>query len=288
SFSMILVTGAGGSNGSELIKQLSTTGASVRAMVRKRRDLENDPLPGVEFVTADFDDLASVNRALEGVPSAFLVTNSSERTETQQLRFVETARAAGLRHIVYLSQLHATKDSPVRFLRYHAVVEEAISASGMTFTNLRPNLYMQGLLGFRSSIISEGRFFAAAGESRVSIVDVRDIAAVAATALTKSGHEGKTYDVTGPEALTHAEMASQLSETLGRRISFVDVSEAAMRDALLSLGMPEWQVEGLIEDYAHYRRGEASGISTAVEDVTSRRPRSFLTFTRDYKQAFSQ
>jgi len=285
---MILVTGAGGSNGSELIKQLSTTGASVRAMVRKRRDLENDALPGVEFVTADFDDLASVNRALEGVQSAFLVTNSSERTETQQLRFVETARAAGLRHIVYLSQLHATKDSPVRFLRYHAVVEEAISASGMTFTNLRPNLYMQGLLGFRSSIISEGRFFAAAGDSRVSIVDVRDIAAVAATALTERGHEGKTYDVTGPEALTHAEMASQLSETLGRRISFVDVSEASMRDALLSLGMPEWQVEGLIEDYAHYRRGEASGISTAVEDVTSRRPRSFLTFTRDYKQAFSQ
>ena len=138
------------------------------------------------------------------------------------------------------------------------------------------------------SIISECHFFAAAGESRVSIVDVRDIAAVAAMALTESGHEGKTYDVTGPEALTHAEMASQLSETLGRRISFVDISEAAMRDALLSLGMPEWQVDGLIEDYAHYRRGEASGISTAVEDVTSFRPRSFLAFTRDYKQAFSQ
>ena len=285
---MILVTGASGSNGSELIKQLSATGASVRAMVRKLPDLDSGALPGVEFVTADFDDLASVNRALEGVQRAFLVTNSSERVETQQLRFVEAGRAAGLRHIVYLSQLRATKDSPVRFLHYHAVVEEAISASGMTFTNLRPNLYMQGLLAFRSSIISESRFFAPAGDARVSIVDVRDIAAVAAAALTASGHEGKTYDVTGPEALTHAEMASQLSETLGRRISFVDVSETAMRDALLSLGMPEWQVDGLIEDYAHYRRGEASGISTAVEDVTSFRPRSFLAFTGDYKQAFSR
>jgi nucleoside-diphosphate-sugar epimerase len=111
---MILVTGASGSNGSELIKQLSATGASVRAMVRKRRDLENGALPGVEFVPADFDDLAGVNRALEGVQSAFLVTNSSERTETQQLRFVEAARAGGLRHIVYLSQLRATKDSPLR------------------------------------------------------------------------------------------------------------------------------------------------------------------------------
>jgi uncharacterized protein YbjT (DUF2867 family) len=97
---MILVTGAGGSNGSELIKQLSATGASVRAMVRKRGDQKNDALPGVEFVTADFDDLASINRALEGVQSAFLVTNSSERTETQQLCFVEAARAAGLRHLI--------------------------------------------------------------------------------------------------------------------------------------------------------------------------------------------
>ena len=101
---MILVTGAGGSNGSELIKQLSATGGSVRAMFRRRRDHKNDALPGVEVVTADFDDLASINRALEGAQSAFLVTNSSERAETQQLSFVEAARATGLRHIVYLSQ----------------------------------------------------------------------------------------------------------------------------------------------------------------------------------------
>jgi uncharacterized protein YbjT (DUF2867 family) len=102
-------------------------------------------------------------------------------------------------------------------------VEEAISSSGMGFTHLRPNLYMQGLLGFRSSIQSEGRIYAPAGDARVSIVDVRDIAAVAAAALTQSGHEGKVYDITGPEALTHAEMASLLSEALGRQITFVDI-----------------------------------------------------------------
>src|SRR5215467_12406491 len=218
---MILVTGATGTNGIELIKRLSTIGASVRGMVR--HDRPADALPGVEFVNADFDDPASIRRALEGVESAFLVTNSSERTETQQLGFVEVARAAGLRHIVYLSQLHAAKNSPVRFLRYHAVVEEAIAASGIAFTNLRPNLYMQGLLGFRSSIMSEGRFSAPIGDARVSIVDVRDIAAVAAAALTQSGHDGKIYDITGPESLTHAEMASQLSEAVGRPITFVDV-----------------------------------------------------------------
>jgi uncharacterized protein YbjT (DUF2867 family) len=189
---MILVTGATGNNGIELIKRLSGMGAPVRGMVRTRRDGAGGALPGVDFLTADFDDPATLRSALDGVNRAFLVTNSSERAEAQQLRFVELARAAGVQHIVYLSQLHATRNSPVRFLHYHAVVEDAIRSSGMMFTNLRPNLYMQALLAFRQLIASERRFFAPAGDARVSIVGVRDIAAVAAAALTESGHEGKT------------------------------------------------------------------------------------------------
>jgi len=176
----------------------------------------------------------------------------------------------------------------VRFLRYHAVVEDAIASSRMAFTYLRPNLYMQGLLGFRSSIATEGRFFASAGDAPVSIVDVRDIAAVATTALTEEGHEGRTYDITGPEALTHAEMASVFTTVLGRPVLYVDLPEAAMRDGLIRFGFPEWQADGLIEDYAHYRRGEASAVSTAVEDVTGQPPSSFRQFVQDYRHAFLQ
>ena len=117
-------------------------------------------------------------------------------------------------------------------------------------------------------------------------MDVRDIAAVAALALTEDRHKGKTYDITGPEALTHAEMASQMSRALGRTIAFADVPERAMRDALRAFKMPDWQADGLIEDYAHYRRGEAATISSAVREITRNPPRSFLTFVQDYKQAF--
>lgn len=281
---MILVTGATGNNGVELIKRLSVIGATFRAMIRRHGDHANPALQGVECVEADFDNPATVRRALEGIEQAFLVTNSSERAEGRQLAFVEAARAAGLRHIVYLSQLHSAVASPVRFLRYHAVVENAISASGIAFTFLRPNLYMQGLLGFRSPIVSQGRFFAPAGDARISVVDVRDIAEVAALALTQSGHEGKTYDITGPEALTHSEMASLLSKALGRPVAYVDAPEAAMRDILLGLGLPEWQAEGLIEDYAHYRRGEASTVSSTVRDLTGHQPHSFESFARDYSE----
>jgi uncharacterized protein YbjT (DUF2867 family) len=282
----ILVTGASGSIGSELVKHLSAKRVPVRAMVRRPPAQSYDASSGVEYVTADFDDPASIRRALDGIERAFLVTNSTERTEAQQLGFVEAAGTAGLRHMVYLSQLHAGKNSPVRFLRYHAVVEEAISSSGIAFTHLRPNLFMQGFLAFRPSIESEGSFFAPAGDAEVSIVDVRDIAAVAATAVTGSGHEGKIYDVTGPEALTHTNIAAQLSEALGKQVAFVDIPESSMREALIAHGFPEWQADGLIEDYAHYRRGEASNVSNTVRDVTGQPARSFLTFVRDYKEAF--
>ena len=283
---MILVTGASGSTGSELVKRLSANGIPVRAMVRRPPVQAYDASSGVEYVTADFEDPVSIRRALDGIERAFLVTNSSERAEAQQLAFVEAARTAGLRQIVYLSQLHAAKNSVVRFLRYHAVVEEAISLSGIAFTHLRPNLFMQGFLAFRPSIESKGSFFAPAGDVEVSVVDVRDIAAVAAIALTEGGHEGKIYDVTGPEALSHTNIAARLSDALGRQVTFVDISESAMREALIAHRFPEWQADGLIEDYAHYRRGEASSVSNAVLDVTGQPARSFLTFARDYKEAF--
>lgn len=146
----------------------------------------------------------------------------------------------------------------------------------------------QALLGFTRSIESENRFFAPAGDARISLVDVRDIAAVAAAALTKAGHEGATYNITGPEALTHQEMAMQFSEALDKRVDYVEVPDAPMHDALLSYGMPAWQAEGLIEDYGHYRRGEASGVSHDVQGVTGIASRSFRTFLNDYRHAFQR
>jgi uncharacterized protein YbjT (DUF2867 family) len=244
-------------------------------------------LPGVDLVPGDFDDAASLARALQGVDRAFLVTPSSERAEAQQRSFVDSAARAGVRHIVKLSQWAADPRSPVRFLRYHAAVEAAIRDSRMAFTFLRPNLFMQGLLGFRASIVAQGQFFAAADDARISAIDVRDIADSAAAALSSEGHEGKTYDLTGPEALTHAEFAAQLATALGRPVAFVNVPPEAMRAALLGAGFPEWQADGLLEDYAHYRRDEAATVATGVKDATGRSPRTFAAFARDFASAFA-
>ena len=282
---MILVTGATGTNGSEVVKALAARGVAARAMVRSLEDGGDLPT-GITAVMGDFDADASLDRALAGVERAFLLTPSTEHAEAQQLRFMAAAARAGVRHIVKLSQFAASPNSPVRFLRYHAVVEQAIRNSGMDWTFLRPNLFMQGMLQFAGMVRDKGMIAAPIGDARVSVVDVRDNAAVAAAALTEDGHAGKTYTLTGPEALTHAEMAAKLSAATGRAIAFVDASEDDMRHAMAGVKMPEWQIEGLIEDYAHYRRGEAAVIATGVRDATGQESRAFDGFAHDYADAF--
>src|SRR5829696_3707613 len=284
---MILVTGATGNNGTEIVKRLATARVQVRAMVRNRERANAIALPNVEVVKGDFDRPATLLSSLAGVERAFLLTNSSERAQAQQIAFIDAARQSGVTHIVKLSQFGAEAHSPVRFLRYHAAVEAALQASGIAYTLLRPNLFMQGLLNFRSTIATQNTFYAAAGDAKVSAIDVRDIADVTVAALTESGHEGKLYELTGPQALTHAEMAEGLSRALGRQVAFVDIPPEAMREALLGIGFPVWQAEGLVEDYAHYRRGEAAAVTSGVEDATGKAPRSFEEFARDYAATFS-
>lgn len=284
---MILVTGATGSNGKEIIQRLASQNAQVRAMVRNCNRASEIADLNIEVVEGNFDQPETLLSAMAGVDRAFLLTNSSERAEAQQLAFVDAARQSGVKHIVKLSQFAADANSPVRFLRYHAAVEAAIQASGIVYTFLRPNLFMQGLLNFRSTIISQNAFYVAAGDAKVSVVDVRDIAEVAVAALTEVGHEGKIYNLTGPQALTHGEMAAHLSAVLGRQIGFVDVSPESMHETLLSVGFPLWQADGLLEDYAHYRRNEAAVLASGVHDAIGQAPRSFKAFARDHAKIFS-
>lgn len=282
---MILVAGATGTNGRELLKILAARGAQAQAMLRSADDKGVVP-DGISTVAGNFDDDASLAAALAGVDRAFLLTPSTERAEEQQSRFVAAAALAGVRHIVKLSQFAASSDSPVRFLRYHAAVEAAIRGSGMAWTFLRPNLFMQSLLQFAGMVREQGMIAAPIGDARVSMVDVRDNAAVAAAALMEDGHVGKIYTLTGPEALTHAEVAMRLSAASGCKIRFVDADDDRLRYAMTAVGMPAWQIEGLVEDYAHYRRGEAAVIADGVKAATSRPPSDFDGFVHDYADSF--
>lgn len=282
----ILVTGATGNTGSVLVNLLTERGGQVRVMVRSQDDAARFDGERVSVVVADFDDTESLAAALAGADQAYLVTPSSQQAEEQQVRFAEIAMDSGARHLVVLSQFAARPDSPVRFLRWHADVERRIQELGIGCTFLRPNLFFQGLLVFAGTIGATSRFFAPIGQAEVSAVDVRDIAQVAAAALTEPGHEGQIYTITGPAAITHDQIAGALTAALGREISFVDASPQAFADGLRG-AMPAWQVDGLLEDYAHYARGEAAEVYPTVAELTGRQPLSIEQFARDYATAFA-
>ena len=154
--SPILVTGATGNTGRALVDALTGRGAPVRAMVRTEADRGKLPA-GVDVAVADFDDPQAVAVALDGAERAYLVTPSSEQAEDQQKRFADLAAKAAVRHLVVLSQLGSQEHSPVRFLRYHAAVEQHVRDLGLGYTFLRPNLFFQGLLPFAGSIATDGR-----------------------------------------------------------------------------------------------------------------------------------
>ena len=184
-------------------------------MVRSEADRGKLPA-GTSIAVADFDDTASVAAALDGAERAYLVTPSSGQAEAQQQRFADLAAKAGIRHLVVLSQLAAADHSPVRFLRYHAAVEQHVRDLGIAYTFLRPNLFFQGLLAFVGRYPRPGTVLRPDRRGHGERGGRAGHRAVAAAALTEAGHEGATYTLTGPEALTHAQIAAALTSALGR------------------------------------------------------------------------
>ncbi|MBB5921041.1 uncharacterized protein YbjT (DUF2867 family) [Actinoalloteichus hoggarensis] len=278
----VLVTGATGTVGSALIPALQAHGVTVRAMIRDPAR----PVPGVENVVADLADAAAVAAALDGVDAAFLNGPSTPDAAALQIGFADLAHAEGLPRLVLLSQYAANPDSAVRFLRWHAEVEAHVRGLGLDHTVLRPNLYLQSLRAFAGTI-AQGWFGAPVGGAAVSVVDARDVADAAAVVLTGAGHTGAVYTLTGPRAVTHAEIAAALSSAAGRDIAFHDTSAAEFSAALAGL-LPPWQLDGLVEDYAHYARGEAATVYTSVADLTGRPARDVADFARDHAALFTR
>ena len=281
---MILVVGGTGQAGTEIVEELSRRGVAVRALVRKHSD--KIALPGVAQVIGDLEKPESLPPALEGVSAALLLTPALENAPHLQKTLVAAAKQAKLPHLVKFSAYGAAADSPSALLRQHAEVEEAIRESGIAFTFLRPTSFMQNFLGLKDSIMSQGAFYAPHGNGRNALVDTRDIAAVAANTLTESGHEGQTYDITGPHALNYSEVAEHLTKTLGRTVNYVDVPPAAYAQTLLGFGLPPFLVNGLLELYAIWHDDGASEVTDVVQRVGKKSPFTFAQFATDYKAAF--
>jgi uncharacterized protein YbjT (DUF2867 family) len=273
---MILVIGATGTIGSEVVGQLLAADERARAFVRDRDKARRLLGERVEQVVGDLDRPETIEAALAGVDRLFLLTTQSSRQPDWERTVIAAAAGAGVAHLVKLSVFRADEQSPLRFARQHRQAEGALERSGLAWTIVRPVFLMQNL----RAMVRDAAIYTAAGDGRVAMIDARDIAAVAVAALTTSGHEGKIYTLTGPEAFTFDDVASKLSRQSGKQIRHVRVSVDAVRTALESAGVAAWFADDMARLHAMLAAGYEDVVTDDVRAVTGSQARTLAQFLR--------
>jgi len=279
---MILVIGATGTIGTELVTQLTESGEKVRIFTR---DPQKAAKFGdkVEVAVGNLDDLKSLVPAMEGVERFFLITGSTQ----QDKNALAVAKEAGAKHIVKISTQEAGWTPVEGHGHWHKEREELIRTSGLTWTILRPCMYMNFALSWSQSVRQDGVIRSAGGSGKLGAIDPWDVAAVAKAALTTPGHDNVAYELTGPELLSFGDMAAVLAKVTGRPVRHVEISEAEQGEIFAKMGAPKYTVDGLMETYSLVRAGRFAYLTPDVEKVTGQKPHSFETWARQHINAFT-
>jgi len=266
-----------------VVKQALAVGLKIRATFQSPAVAAKAPA-GLEGVIMDYAKPETIRAALHGVEKIFLVAPPVLDLPALEANFVKEVRAAGRKHIVKLSALGGRESM---FPSGHCDSEENIEASRLPYTFLRPNGFMQNLVNYNAGTIrSQNAFYGCQGNGAVSIIDIRDIAAAAVIVLAATGHEGKSYALTGGESLTNEQIAEKISRVAGRKISYVDLPAAELKKGILSTGTSEWSADALIDLQRLYCEGKASLVTDDVERLTRHKPIAFDQFAHDYAFAF--
>ena len=280
---MILVTTAG-KVGAEAVRLLTLREVPVRVLVRdpgKTRALAD---AGAEIAVGDLDVPASLDAAMAGVTAVILV---SPAVPAQELNVVASAARAGAGHVVKATS-KASADSPIARRRWQTEIEAGLAASGLPHTLLRSNAYMQNVLALAPAIAATSGFGSAAGKGRTGMVDVRDVAAVAAEiAAAPAPHAGKTYWLTGPELITNYDVAAVLSELLGRTVTYREISFDENGEAMIRAGVPAPIAEMNAQAFSLTADGDAEWVTDDVPSLLGRPARSFGQFAADHATVFS-
>ena len=278
----VLVTGATGNTGSLIVGLLRERGIDVRALVRDQSKAASLREQGIEVVSGDLDDPASLAEVVAGVEKIYLVTWNGPTAEQQRKNVVDAAKHAGMPHVVVGGALGPKS----RIIEQVDAANQYLQASGLPWTILQPTLFMQNVMSAKATI-AQGQLYWDLGEGRVPAIDVRDIADCAASVLTTDDHEGKSYDLTGPEAISFYDMAATLSKELGHEISYVPVPTEAAKESLMSMGYSEWIADGFGELMAGFAMNWAADKTTNnVEKLSGHPARSFAQFARDFRDYF--
>ena len=285
---MILITGATGKVGKELVRNLSERRSGFKVMVRSKEAVKDFEAQGIKAVLGDFERPETFGGALANIRSVFLLTTPRPDNLAIERKFLAACKSKGIRHVVRLSAIGANPWAASALLRNHGKGEAELEDSGLPWTILRPTIFMQNLVPFMGpTVAKESTLYAPAGEAQLPWVDTRDIAAVAGAVLTSEGHEDRVYELTGPEALTYTQVAERLSVQLGRQITYVNVPDGAAHQSMVSMGMTPWLAEGMITLYHLFKaNGPTAMALETVERITGRAPRTLTAYLKENEAAF--
>ncbi|GAA4877136.1 NmrA family NAD(P)-binding protein [Actinomycetospora straminea] len=281
----VLVTGATGTVGRHVVDLLRRRGVPVRAFVRDRRRAVAVLGTDVDLAVGDLGDRASLDAAVSGTRQVFLACVNDPRQVAWETAAIDAAVDAGVRRVVKLSARGARTASPVAFGDAHGRVEEHLRGRGIAHVVLRPGFYLTNLLG-AADAVRQGILPLPAGAARIAVIDPRDVAEVAVAVLAGADHDGRTYELTGPAAVTGDDVARELTALLGRRVDYVPVTDEVATAGLLAAGVPAWSARGTVAVFGELRRGAQSEASDVVRVVTGREPRSLADFLADHVAAF--
>jgi uncharacterized protein YbjT (DUF2867 family) len=285
---MMLITGATGKIGKELVQDLVARRATFKVMARSKEAIKGFDSKGIKTVHGDFDQPETFAGALASVETVFLLSTARRDMMAIERKFLAACKAKGVQRVIRLSAIGANPWAASALLRNHGKCEAGLEDSGLAWTHLRPSVFMQNLVAYMGpTVAKESTLYAPAGDARMPWVDTRDIAAVAGTVLTSAGHEGLVYEITGPESLTYAQVAERMSLQMGRQITFVNVPDGAAHQAMVSMGMSPWLAEGMVTLYHVFKaNGPTAQVLETVERITGHAPRTLTTYLKENAAAF--
>ena len=286
---MLLVTGAAGLSGSTIVREFARQNVKVRALVRslaKARILEG--LPTVEVVEGDMLQPKTLGAGLQGVDRVLLISSANAQLVETQCTFIDACKKSGVDHIVKFSGAESGVDrQKFRFTRMHDEIERYLESSGLTWTHLRPSQFMQVYLREAPTIIAKNAFYLPMDKARLEPVDLEDVAKVASALMRSPGHEGKSYDMTGPEELTMAEIAERISAAIGKTIHYINITPEEHREVLLAKGLAPFFVDAVEELFRERRQRPGSKVFLGTHDAFGVQPTTFAQFARANAAIFS-
>ena len=278
---MILVTGATGKTGSATAKSLSDMGEKFRVLIRneaKKQELES---LGAEVVIGSIENVEAVEQSMDGIDTVLILLPNSEGQLKLEKQLVDSAKQSGAKKIVKMSSIEATPDAKSPIPKLHLESEEYIKQSGLSWTMVKPNFYMQNLLASAGTIKDQGKIFLPMGEGKTGMIDTTDVGKVLAKVLSEDGHESMNHEITGPEILSFYEVAEIFSQVLGTEVDYVDVPLAAYKETLGQFLTNQWHLDAVIDLFKGIAEGGIEEKTDTFNALMGNAPKSLAQFVTE-------